>query len=351
MYDILNIGILFIFMKGLYFMNLEEANKFIKISKEEETSLKTYKGFYHTVINLLCDMEPTAYDALSKAGWKMIESKEEIEEAINNFVNIYSAMYKNSRGSKGLSSLVRGTSNKQINRISNKTLSFLSTSRSEDVAKTFTQYGDDALVRIGLKEGVPYIDMEPYKSEESRDEEEVLISPFCNVSRKELVSKWEGYTYYRMGLSKPELQEIESDELSSLRKSVIDGFINNLEDMKEYLRLTDMIEASTLRYESYKGDRDSQREILETKAKKQEEADALYSKIRKFKENTRSLLEGLCRQREIEIDEAYKVIDEDEKRLQEERKRKVEMQIRHSHFYDLNKSIRCNIRKFKKTRY
>ena len=60
-------------------MNLEEAKKKMKLSEEEIASLEHYTGFEHTRINLLCNMDPDVIEKLSKQGWAMLETKEELK--------------------------------------------------------------------------------------------------------------------------------------------------------------------------------------------------------------------------------------------------------------------------------
>lgn len=333
-------------------MNLKEAKEFLKLTPEETAVLEEYTGFSHTALNTLCNMEPDIYNRLSK-GWKLLETKEDIENAINKFVNMYSAIYKNSYGNNGLSNLSRGTGNTQINAITNKTFSFLSTSRSEDIAKTFTSYGDDAIAKISLEAGVPYIDMTPYRHIEDRaDEKEILIAPFCEVKRKNFLSNSDGYKYYSIGLSKPRLRERSDSELTELREAVVSGLEKNLADMKEYTSIIDDIELTDLRYKRYKeeGIIESQNDILKSRSKLIEKSHSIYSRVMTYRENVRNLLEGLCRQKEIEIEEAFKTIEEDEKLKQEERKKQIQFEVRQGQFEQLEGAIRRSSTKVKRTR-
>ena len=127
-------------------MNIEEAKKKLKISEEEIAALEHYTGFEHTRINLLCNMDPEIIESLSKDGWLMIKDKEELEKYIDRFTNIYSAMYKNSKNGYHPTRLVRGTGISDVERLRGVANQYLSTTRSIEVAKTFTHVKDPAIV-------------------------------------------------------------------------------------------------------------------------------------------------------------------------------------------------------------
>ena len=93
-------------------MELNEAYSKIRVTPEEEASIKRYLNFEHTEMNLLADFRPELYLKLQSAGWAISTSPSEIKEKIEDFVNIYSAMYKNSENYGGY--LVRGTAVSEI---------------------------------------------------------------------------------------------------------------------------------------------------------------------------------------------------------------------------------------------
>lgn len=307
-------------------MDLEEARKKLAVTEEERQSLKIYQGFSHTVMNLLGDMEPEIYQELYRAGWQMLGTKEEFKTAVNNFVNLYSLMYKNSRGGQYTDKLIRGTGKKDIERMRSTTNQFLSTSTSEEIAKTFSHYGDDALVRISVGKGVPYTYVE--KAENGRDEHEILLAPFCGISKNNRYSQWGGYTYYEMELEKPQLQEVSQDDIDELMGRLSTGFEQNISNMKKFLQYKDEVETLEMRYQRAKGDRQEQQDIQESKIKAKEKRDNLYSVIHEYKMDLRKLLEGLCRQREVEIDKADEIVKEDFRKRREERKRQQEIKER-----------------------
>ena len=121
-----------------------------QLTKQERTSINRYLGFSHTSINLLINFDPKIYESLSNTGWLLPENSKDIERNIEDFVNIYSAMYKESRNRITPSFLVRGTSNKRAQELNGSAKQFLSTSTDESIAKTFTEYGDGALVYFSV---------------------------------------------------------------------------------------------------------------------------------------------------------------------------------------------------------
>jgi len=305
-------------------MELEEARKKLIITEEERQALSVYKGFSHTVINLLCDMDPSIYQQLHRDGWKMLETKEEFESAIKTFTNLYSLMYKNSRNSSYTYQLIRGTGKKDVERMRGTTNQFLSTSTSEEIARTFSHYGDDALVRIRIGEGVPYVHVE--KEENSRDEHEVLVAPFCKIAQNSLESQWGGYTYYNLELQKAQLQELSQDDIDELMERLSTGFEQNISDMKKFLQYQDEVEILEMRYQRAEGDREEQQDIKDGIREAKAKRDNAYSLVHKYKMDLRKLLEGLCKQREIEVDKADEIVKEEYKKRQEERKRQQEIE-------------------------
>ena len=321
-------------------MEIIEAKEKMQITQEEIESLRRYQGFWHTTVNTLCNMEPNIINELNKSGWRMLETEDEVRQALNDFVNIYSAMYKSSRGKNFyLTSLVRGTSNKDVGQIGERTNQFLSTTTSEEIAKTFTHYGDDAILRISIDKDVPCIDMTPYKNEGSRDEHEILVSPFCEVVGKKMISKWEGYTYYSMGLNKSQLQEKSEEELNELKEYIIKEFSTNMDRIKEYIEYGNQIEVYDESYKRASGDKKEQKDIIEQKAKDIEKSIQLSKMIQEFKIKLRDYLEGSCRQKEIEIDKDGEKNKKENEVTTEEKTESKRQKTQIAHDYDSEEKI------------
>ena len=115
-------------------MDTKEAYKIASISKKEIGSVERYLGFQHTSINILGDLSPKAYENLTKSGWYLPSSIEDVKQAIEDFVNVYAVMYKETKyrisngQTRSFNNLVRGTSNKRASVLYNFATHFLSTS-------------------------------------------------------------------------------------------------------------------------------------------------------------------------------------------------------------------------------
>lgn len=299
-------------------MDLEEANSILQFSDEEVASIQRYLGFQHTNINILADFSPKTYLTLKDTAWAIDEKPEEIVQNIQDFVNLYATMYKESKHSNIRSMLVRGTSNGRMSSMYDRTSQFLSTSTDESIAKTFTQYGDDALVHIRVGEGVPFLDPTPYRSENVRDEHEIILAPFCKT-RVEKGGTFDGYTHYQVTIQKGELGQKEPEKLATLYDEIMSGFSQNIKDIKELDRLEAKLESLDRFYKQAQGDQEEQKYIREEKRKTQEEYDRLVRSTYGFKHKLQDLLQGLCKQKEMEIDQAHEVINEDRERRKAER--------------------------------
>lgn len=309
-------------------MNINEAYQVIEVSEEERKSIHKYVGFSHTSINVLGDLTPQNVERLQKEGWLLKENPEQLKEGITDFVNLYAMMYKNSKRNNRSIHVIRGTSNQEVNQWNNIISHIVSTSRNENVAKTFTKYGSGALIHFQIGKGVPFLDIEEYRNENLGDEEEIILAPFCEITKKELNYQTEDYCHYTIKIEAPKLKEVPKEQLDTMLEEVVSGFLKNIEDMKEYMELGDKIEflSERLKWTTNKED-------ISYIAKDKEEA---YNKFIEISERTniyrkklQTVLKGLCKQKEIEIDEATKVIEEyKEKKLAEERALQIETQRR-----------------------
>lgn len=299
-------------------MDLKKANFILQISNEEIASIQRYLGFQHTNINILADFSPKTYLTLKDTAWSVDEKPEEIAQNIQDFVNLYSAMYKESKQSNVHSTLVRGTSNERMRSMQGSTSQFLSTTTDENIAKTFTEYGDDALAHIRVGEGVPFLDPTPYRSENVRDEHEIILAPFCQADVK-ILDAYNGYTYYEMTVKKTVLEKKEPEELATLYDEIMSGFSQNIKDIKELNHLEFKLESLDRAYTQARGDQKEQAYIIEESKKVKREQERLKASTSGFREKLQTLLQGLCKQKEMEIDQAHEVIKEDRERRKAER--------------------------------
>lgn len=305
-------------------MDIEEAYEKLNISPEEVAAVKNYLSFEHTGINILGDLTPENYTSLAKASWLLPSTENGARETIDKFVKIYSAMYKESlnKSASYTTRLVRGTSNKRAKEIEGHTSQFFSMSTDVSIAKTFCEYSDAALIRFNVENGVPFLNAENYRSENRKNEKEIIIAPFSKVNRNVRNYEEDGYTYYSVSIGKPELIDIPDEELAKMQEEVITGFPQNVEDIQEYMRAIDEYEVWNYRY-TRATDKEEinycENEMQKAKIKREE----ILQKVNEFRTKLQTTLKGLCRQKEREIDTAKEVIDED-KRIREEQKKQKE---------------------------
>ena len=308
-------------------MDIQEAYAMEQLTKQERTSINRYLGFSHTSINLLINFDPKIYESLSNTGWLLPENQKDIERNIEDFVNIYSAMYKESRNRITPSFLVRGTSNKRAQELNGSVKQFLSTSTDESIAKTFTEYGDGALVYFSVDSNVPFLDTAPFLNEYSKNEHEIILSPFCEskITRETHPNTPYSFSTYDVTIKKAPLTEINPEELKALKDEILEGFSTNLKDMKEVLYLEGRLASLDRAYEQANGDSQEQAEILETKQLTKIRYDSYMANTIDYKTKLQRLLEGLCREKELEIDKAREMVNQDRKEQKEkeaEEKRK-----------------------------
>lgn len=309
-------------------MNLEEAYNITKLNKEEERSIHRYVYTWHTSINALSDFTPSTYKELS-SHWIFPETPQEVEGTLDDFINIYSAMYKNGRTHQPPRNLYRGTSNARIKAIGATMPSFVSTTTDQNIAKTFCEYGDGAIATIRVDEPIPYLYGTQFRSENSADEKEYILAPFCKTTvypgrRSE---DQYSFSYYQLIVGKPELEDIPSDELQQMRSEIVEGFHQNVQDIKTLNNLQDRKEFLDEKYSRYRHDPEEREYILEESKKVSQQIDELQDKTYKFSKMLKRYLKGMCRQKEIEIDQAQEIIDSDiqarkqaeEQRIAEER--------------------------------
>ena len=303
-------------------MELTEAQELTKLSSIEHSSIQRYLGFQHTGINILANLTPFTYQNLSQKGWYLPQNEEDLKQAIEDFVNLYSAMYKESKNSGTRRSLIRGTSNTQANHLHGSTEQFLSTTTDEGIAKTFCEYNNAALVRINIASDVPFLNAYEYRSENLADEKEVIIAPFCKISKSEYAGHFGEYSRYTINLEKQELEGKTQEEIDGLSSDVLTNFVQNISDMKEFVHLTEFIEILQGRYQRAKGDREEQRYISQSMDDTYKKIDEYRHKTYGFASKLKGLLMGLCKQKELEIDKAYELVEQDRQKRKEEAERK-----------------------------
>lgn len=310
-------------------MDINEAYEKLKVTEAEKKAAQHYFGFAHTSINLLSDLDPIAYCELNRRGWLLDESREDLQQNIKTFVDIYSLMYKESANSKGRRGLVRGTSTRRARALTGSSKQFLSTSMDENIAKRFCEYGDAALVRISIGDGVPHLYADDYKEAISgADEQELIIAPFTKIKDNRFVSRWDGYEYYGVSIEKGELQEKSQEEIDSLMTQVLDGFEQNVTDMKNYVSLSDRVEILKERLQRTTDD-EERTYIGQELDKADKESYEVWKRTYDYKNKLNGLLQGMCREKEKEINEARDAVEQDreQKRKDAEAQKKEEERL------------------------
>lgn len=288
-----------------------------RLPTEEDVkkSLDRYFGFMHAKINALGDFNLSKITTMQDKGWYMKSSKEEMEQLINDFVNIYGYIYKEGE-TEYRGRLIRGTTTDELRQMENgkEIATILSTTTDENIAKRFCEYGKAALIRIGTSKNLPYVYVEHLKDENLEEEDEVLILPFSKVRSSEFTSDWNGYKYYDVTLEKAELPEISDERLEELREKCIEGYEEFENQIKEYKEF------------SYSYERIMQMSLDdEEKRIASEKKESLIENIHNYKSQFQEMLKGMCRQREKDIDLQKEA---EEKAIKEERKRQEELRLK-----------------------
>lgn len=293
--------------------------------EEENNSIIRYCGYDHARINILAELDPSKISEMNSKGWLMDFNSSNIEELIKDFVNIYGKIYSDGkRGGNAL--LYRGTTNKEAkNTTKGKEISkALSTSVNLDVAKTFCEYGNAAIERISIKNGLPYIYTEEYK--DGQNEEEILILPFSRVTGSKFTSKWNEIKYYDIGLEKGELPEIEESEINRLKEQAINGLDKFFYKSKVYARLKEEIEWVSEKINIPGLDREDLRYLVKRQNEIYGEIALISEDINQYRENFLKMLKGLCKQREKDKDMEKEERRQEMIKLEEEKRIKQEQE-------------------------
>ncbi len=308
-------------------MELREAYSKMYVTDEEEKSIKRYLGFNHVAINILADLKPREYQKLLDRKWNLPSKPAEIKGLIEDFVNIYSAMCKNSVKYSGRE-LIRGTSSRSAENLNGEFNRIISTSSTQNIAKRFMDAKDSALIHFNLEEGVPFLNAEDYREENSESEKEIILAPFCSIQNKEAIaSDSDKIRRYRIKVGAPNLQDIPPEELDKMMEEVTQGFEQNVKQMQEYEYLTGKI--GRLRSQSFNASLEEKKEIDQEIDKVNNQIEENKEKTDNFRQKLQTLLKGLCKQKEKEIDLVKETITKEEtRRANEEEKRREEEKIK-----------------------
>lgn len=297
----------------------------IKLTEEEIKAIKDYTGYQHTAINMIGNLDYKKLRKNIEAGWKMPEEKEELKSLIDKFTNIYSVIYKKGENSS-LGTIYRGVTNSELsdfnpNRKINK---ILSTSCSEDIGKTFLPYEKGGLLRIKTTDKIKKLYIEPYRDDDRRNEEEILLEPFCTIKESQFVSKWDGINYYNVSLDREKLPDVTNEEIEKLEQESLENFEEYAENARKYSELEKEYEFLYFQLKNPGVDR---KEWLEQDEKLREKLSNVTKKLEEYQNKFLKMIKGKCRQKEILIDKEKEEIKkaEQERKIQEENKRLAEL--------------------------
>lgn len=301
----------------------------IPLTEKEKQSIDNYTGYSHRMINLMADMTPKKYEDCRKSGKISDISLWKIEDLIEDFVNIYAAIYKQGN-TKSVGTLYRGIERKEANSliVNNEIKSFISTSGEENIAKTF----GDVIVRIKGEKELPHLYIEPYKEDDKRDEREVLILPFTKVIAARTSSNGDSYSYQDVTIQKEELPEVEANELDVLKKQCVKDFTFFGEQVKQYNFFSQEYEELSLQSKKEDKGREEALEITRRKIEKEEQCHQIYEDLEKYRKKFETMLKGMCRQKEKEIDKQRENIIEqqrkEQKKAEEQKREKIKTELK-----------------------
>lgn len=294
-----------------------DYNERLPDNEKIKNSLEKYVNAFHAKINALGHLNPDILDELSNRGFRF-QLENDIEELIDDFVNIYGYIYKNSPvDPRGY--FERGTNESEIKLYEKEgeIKTFLSTTNDKEIAKRFISPNKGVLIRINNK-NVPYVYLEGLKDRGSDSEEEFLILPFSKVKKIQYHNKEGNTDYYSIEIERIQLTEIEDKELAELKKEVVSEFAQFGELVETYLAAKNDLEF----YDNRRQNEKESYEEYKYYANKCEEFYNEYNnnkeKINRIRDKFIRMLKGLCRQRENDIDSQLK----DEKKESDEKKRK-----------------------------
>lgn len=326
-------------------MDLEEAKLKLKITEDERFAVGNYTSAFHSTMNGLIGFNMRNYIESNNRGWHLIgvDSQEkktdaEIGEEVLSYFEksalIYSAMLKNSHKQKAPYSLVRGTSVKEAEALREGIAvdRILSTTTDEDVAKgRFTDPKGPAVLRISVAEDVPFIDINEFMKDEDRNgferEKEYILAPFAKVTGARLLSNWDGYKFYSVGLAKPEMRPFADGEKGTLGSDIKSNFAEMIRKGKQFIYVSDKWEILNERMKRTTN-QEERSDIREEQAKLMNEYSALSKEIRAFEEKMHNYAQGLFAEREKEITEAIELVEQDEARIRAEKLEETKKQIR-----------------------
>ncbi len=310
-------------------MDLEEAKKKVKITPEERAAVEKYINMWHAEMNSIIGFQARQYVSAASEGWSLPgmdkqikgDAGEEVLSMIENAGMVYSAMLKSMYEYTPPYKLMRGTSNKEISRLSKGSVynRMLSTSTDERTAKSFGRYGDAAFLRIIPGPDIPFINVDEFIGRENlnRYENEYILAPFTKVSSNTFRSDWNGFKYYDVKLDKPEMRAFEDGEKEKLSQEIKEKFTDVVEKGKRMLAIYDRLELCQERLRVI-SDKEERKYYSDMQKANYDEMFALSPEISDFEDKMNRYVQGIFEEREREVKEAHDITKQEEERLAKE---------------------------------
>lgn len=303
----------------------------LNISKEEISAIRRYISNAHISMNALLDIDPNVINEQQSKGWLIDFSKEEIENNIEYLTKLYSAMYKYSlQNGNEKQRVYRGTTKKEVNKLKHEGISgrFLSTSKDKNVAVSFTEYNNGALLEMTLN-GIPYISTDEFLGEHQFSESEILVAPFSimeNIQEYNYGNN-SGYVEYSASVKKKDFFNITDEERKQYNENINSfDFKGNLSKYDEISFKIESLERNILRFgePKNKNDREELDYMLNLKEKLTKDLSEINNNFKTVKQYLSNILQDRFKTVELEIEQ---VLEQEKKSIEEkEIKRKIEFE-------------------------
>ncbi len=285
-------------------MNLQTAKKQLSLTKAEQDSLNLLKTDNTKVLQMVALMNFTSETIanMQKKGIPIPSTSEEITELIDHIANIYSAAYK-SKDSYMADTLYKdGT--KDTSTFTYIPGQFVLANRNLSQAKQIK----GSAIKFVIGPDLPKINIGPYLQDNSDQESLFLIPPFVKYTLDEAtVDDSVDATYT---VERDELPTMPEQVYQEFQEKLLNGWVANLADVTQSREYDTYEKFLIWRSKSPETPSDEQKkskdELRSTWLKK----NAIDNRVQDFYYNLRILIQGACRQREIEYDQAVETVQE-----------------------------------------
>jgi len=229
----------------------------LEIVDREREAIKRYIGEGYKFINNMLETDVSVEENMlhSIHDTPGAFSAENVEQMIEDVKNIYSAMIKYSHDARKLNRIYRGTTNSEMKRLesANTVNKFLSVTYDKIPATGAFRRG--ALVHIDTGPNIPYLYVDDLV-DRVNNEREFIISPFLQIKTLKYVydevdKDGSVLSNYHMVLERQELRELPEEEVSALRKQVLDQAKEISKKQQEYFRVAEAINFNNEMIEKY----------------------------------------------------------------------------------------------------